>query len=198
MLDTCPVCQKKGLIACCWVEAVFVLSNDDDEQQQNWEISSVEEDTAHPTCFKCEACSTEWQKFTVDTVDLCLVELGDPEEFGEDEPNGIVVLVFDDEDRPTYTLPSYIPGDLAHDSYDASQVEEWAVLSLINDREGQSVEDNLELITDIAYSLVEVLIVAYTNVWGAGESGSGLGANIVDAFLRARGETREDYGLLPY
>jgi hypothetical protein len=73
LLDTCPACGERGLIAVCRTTVEYTITNEGDEQ--SWDRREVDDDDSTPTSFRCDNCRAQFSDFTLDRSGY-LVSLG--------------------------------------------------------------------------------------------------------------------------
>ncbi len=64
-LDVCPACGERNLTAVCTVAVEYAIANDG-EADQDWSRRAVDDDTSQVRSVKCEACGTEFRRFSLD------------------------------------------------------------------------------------------------------------------------------------
>ena len=65
LLDECPRCECRGLIAVCSVTVEYGVTNDG-EGGQDWSRREVDDDDSLPSRFRCGNCGAEFTQFTLD------------------------------------------------------------------------------------------------------------------------------------
>ena len=75
VLDTCPSCQQRNLIAICRTTVEYAIGNE--PGGQSWDRREVDDDDSTPTSFRCGDCGAEFSEFGLDGNGF-LVRLGSP------------------------------------------------------------------------------------------------------------------------
>ena len=65
LLDRCPACGDKSLVAVCTVTAEYAIANDG-EDAQDWLRREVYDDTSEARSVRCEACGAEYADVRLD------------------------------------------------------------------------------------------------------------------------------------
>jgi len=81
VLDTCPVCGKKDIVAVCEVVVEYTVENcGRNDRQQDWERGDIDDDTSQPKYFRCDGCDTEFYEFQMEGGFLVGLTVPEPEE----------------------------------------------------------------------------------------------------------------------
>ena len=75
VLDTCPNCQQRNLIAVCRTTVEYSVTSE--SGGQSWDRLNVDDDDSTPTSFRCGNCGAEFSEFGLDEQGY-LVRLGSP------------------------------------------------------------------------------------------------------------------------
>jgi len=78
VLDTCPVCGEKDLVAVCNVIVDYTVTNEDGGQ--DWHREEVDDDTSDPLYFRCGSCKTEFHQFQMEDGYLVGLTVPEPKE----------------------------------------------------------------------------------------------------------------------